>query len=224
MHNNIMAAGSRDRPPMLATGRYAQWRSRFYDSMNKTKLVMLTNKNVDTTPKVTRMIIRLDIGIRGQIKFVGGRESVCVQSATVWIQCFNCKEFGHYAKEWQKAKNGLETPRSQGKDVASVIQAEKVFNFKQSNLTAYRTRMRKLMNQELEAHYIHGKDSRGPNADSCTDAEPLEQYTGTTILIKMCLPMMLQLYEQSNLLSNTCVVETGDSNVIPDSPNMCDNE
>nr|GEX24756.1 retrovirus-related Pol polyprotein from transposon TNT 1-94 [Tanacetum cinerariifolium] len=29
MHNNIMTAGSRDRPPMLATGRYPQWRSRF---------------------------------------------------------------------------------------------------------------------------------------------------------------------------------------------------
>ncbi|GJR95814.1 retrovirus-related pol polyprotein from transposon TNT 1-94 [Tanacetum coccineum] len=29
MHNNIMAAGSRDRPPMLAKGRYAQWQSRF---------------------------------------------------------------------------------------------------------------------------------------------------------------------------------------------------
>nr|GEY44129.1 hypothetical protein [Tanacetum cinerariifolium] len=29
MHNNIMVAGSRDRPPMLATGRYPQWRSRF---------------------------------------------------------------------------------------------------------------------------------------------------------------------------------------------------
>ncbi|GKC15413.1 hypothetical protein Tco_1012195 [Tanacetum coccineum] len=27
MHNNIMAAGSRDRPPMLAPGRYAQWKS-----------------------------------------------------------------------------------------------------------------------------------------------------------------------------------------------------
>ncbi|GJS28940.1 hypothetical protein Tco_0489560 [Tanacetum coccineum] len=26
MHNNIMAAGLRDRPPMLTTGRYAQWR------------------------------------------------------------------------------------------------------------------------------------------------------------------------------------------------------
>ncbi|GKD51174.1 hypothetical protein Tco_1280150 [Tanacetum coccineum] len=29
MHNNIMAVGSKERPPILATGRYAQWRSRF---------------------------------------------------------------------------------------------------------------------------------------------------------------------------------------------------
>nr|GFB36204.1 hypothetical protein [Tanacetum cinerariifolium] len=29
MHNNIMAAGLKDRPSMLATGRYTQWRSRF---------------------------------------------------------------------------------------------------------------------------------------------------------------------------------------------------
>ncbi|GJS53158.1 hypothetical protein Tco_0626520 [Tanacetum coccineum] len=29
MHNNIMAAGSKDQPPMLATGRYAQWQSWF---------------------------------------------------------------------------------------------------------------------------------------------------------------------------------------------------
>ncbi|GJW61451.1 hypothetical protein Tco_0110786 [Tanacetum coccineum] len=29
MHNNVMAAGSRDHPPMLAPGRYSQWQSRF---------------------------------------------------------------------------------------------------------------------------------------------------------------------------------------------------
>ncbi|GKE85645.1 hypothetical protein Tco_1559387 [Tanacetum coccineum] len=29
MHNNIMAAGSRDHPLMLAPGRYAYWQSRF---------------------------------------------------------------------------------------------------------------------------------------------------------------------------------------------------
>ncbi|GJW51781.1 hypothetical protein Tco_0093132 [Tanacetum coccineum] len=34
MHNNIMAAGLRDRPPMLATRRYAQWQSRFLRYIN----------------------------------------------------------------------------------------------------------------------------------------------------------------------------------------------
>ncbi|GKE57049.1 hypothetical protein Tco_1496234, partial [Tanacetum coccineum] len=29
MHNNIMAASSKDRPPMLGQGRYSQWISRF---------------------------------------------------------------------------------------------------------------------------------------------------------------------------------------------------
>ncbi|GJW17982.1 hypothetical protein Tco_0025418 [Tanacetum coccineum] len=36
MHNNIMAAESKDRPPMLATGRYAQWRSRIGDEIYST--------------------------------------------------------------------------------------------------------------------------------------------------------------------------------------------
>nr|GEZ78422.1 hypothetical protein [Tanacetum cinerariifolium] len=34
MHNNIMAASSRDRPPMLAPGRYPQWRLRFLRYVN----------------------------------------------------------------------------------------------------------------------------------------------------------------------------------------------
>nr|GEW53284.1 ribonuclease H-like domain-containing protein [Tanacetum cinerariifolium] len=34
MHNNFMAAGSRDRPPMLTTRRYAQWQSRFLRFIN----------------------------------------------------------------------------------------------------------------------------------------------------------------------------------------------
>ncbi|GJX56999.1 hypothetical protein Tco_0286896 [Tanacetum coccineum] len=31
-------------------------------------------------------------------------------------------------------------------------------------------------------------------------------------------------FDQSESISTTCVVETGDSNVIPDSPDMCDND
>nr|GEW10867.1 ubiquitin-conjugating enzyme E2 7 [Tanacetum cinerariifolium] len=34
MHNNIMAVGSRDHPPMLAPGRYPQWRLRFLRYVN----------------------------------------------------------------------------------------------------------------------------------------------------------------------------------------------
>nr|GEU74166.1 Gag-Pol polyprotein [Tanacetum cinerariifolium] len=34
MHNNILAAGSRDRPPMLAPGRYPQWHLRFLRYVN----------------------------------------------------------------------------------------------------------------------------------------------------------------------------------------------
>ncbi|GJW26265.1 hypothetical protein Tco_0040076 [Tanacetum coccineum] len=34
MHNNIMAAGSKERPPMLGPGRYSQWRSRFHDDID----------------------------------------------------------------------------------------------------------------------------------------------------------------------------------------------
>ncbi|GJR55355.1 retrovirus-related pol polyprotein from transposon TNT 1-94 [Tanacetum coccineum] len=34
----------------------------------------------------------------------------------------------------------------------------------------------------------------------------------------------IQHFEQSESISNTCAVETGDSNVIPDSPDMCDND
>ncbi|GJT86670.1 hypothetical protein Tco_1068387 [Tanacetum coccineum] len=61
MHNNIMAAGSRDRPPMLATGRYAQWRSRFLryidtrpngDALRKCILIGPYTPTIVTTPAV----------------------------------------------------------------------------------------------------------------------------------------------------------------------------
>ncbi|GJV95372.1 hypothetical protein Tco_1546949 [Tanacetum coccineum] len=35
---------------------------------------------------------------------------------------------------------------------------------------------------------------------------------------------MEKIQEQSKSITNTCAVETGDSNVIPDSPDMCDND
>ncbi|GJR56955.1 hypothetical protein Tco_1499117 [Tanacetum coccineum] len=76
---------------------------------------------------------------------------------------------------------------------------------------------------ELEAHYSYmAKIQEVPNADSGTDAEPLEhvQYdTDDNVFAND-----IQHFEQSESISNTCAVETGDSNVILDSPDMCDND
>nr|GEU56163.1 integrase, catalytic region, zinc finger, CCHC-type, peptidase aspartic, catalytic [Tanacetum cinerariifolium] len=77
--------------------------------------------------------------------------------------------------------------------------------------------------QELEAHYKYiAKIQEVPTAETCTDSEPLEQVqkdAGYNVLANG-----LQHYEQSESVSNTCLVETNDSNVIPDSPDMCEDD
>nr|GEY85027.1 Gag-Pol polyprotein [Tanacetum cinerariifolium] len=59
-----------------------------------------------------------------------------------------------------------------------------------------------------------------PTADSGTNSEPLEQVQndiGYNVSAND-----LQYSEQYETISNTCIVETDDSNVIPNSPNMCE--
>nr|GEU44149.1 retrovirus-related Pol polyprotein from transposon TNT 1-94 [Tanacetum cinerariifolium] len=77
--------------------------------------------------------------------------------------------------------------------------------------------------QELEAHYSYMKKIQEvPTSNSSTDSEPLEQvqydngYNG--------FANEIQHYEKSKFISNTCLVEMGDRNVIPDSPDICDND
>ncbi|GJX02196.1 hypothetical protein Tco_0186109 [Tanacetum coccineum] len=77
--------------------------------------------------------------------------------------------------------------------------------------------------QELEAHYSYmAKIQEVPNADSGTDAEPLEQVQYDTD--DNVFANDIQHFDQSESISNTCAVETDDSNVTPDSPDMCDND
>nr|GEV46533.1 retrovirus-related Pol polyprotein from transposon TNT 1-94 [Tanacetum cinerariifolium] len=77
--------------------------------------------------------------------------------------------------------------------------------------------------QELKAHYsCMAKIQEVPTADSGTDSEPLEQVqneTGYNVFAND-----LQHSEQSETVSNTCLVETNNSNVIPNSPNMCNDD
>ncbi|GJZ81819.1 hypothetical protein Tco_0646813 [Tanacetum coccineum] len=77
--------------------------------------------------------------------------------------------------------------------------------------------------QELEAHYSYmAKIQEVPNADLGTDSEPLEQVQYNTD--DNVFANDIQHFDQSESISNTCAVEKGDSNVTPDSPDMCDND
>nr|GEV59887.1 Gag-Pol polyprotein [Tanacetum cinerariifolium] len=77
--------------------------------------------------------------------------------------------------------------------------------------------------QKLEAHYNYmAKIQEVPTADSGVDSEPLKQVQndiGYNVFANE-----LQHSEQSESINNTCVVETDDSTVIHDSPDMCDND
>nr|GEV19172.1 integrase, catalytic region, zinc finger, CCHC-type, peptidase aspartic, catalytic [Tanacetum cinerariifolium] len=140
------------------------------------------NKNVDTTPRYKNDNQSGQFGNQRTVNVVGPRENVrspVVQQSG--IQCFNYKEFGHFAKECKKPK------------------------------------------RELEAHYSYmAKIQEVPTADSGTDSKPVEQVQndgGYNVFAND-----LQHSEQSEYISNTCLVEMDDSNVIPDSPDMCNDD
>nr|GEU66703.1 hypothetical protein [Tanacetum cinerariifolium] len=117
-------------------------------------------------------------------------------SAQIGIQYFNCKEFGHFSKECRKPKRVKD----------STYHKEKML----------------LCKQDEQAHCSYmAKIQEVPIADSGIDSKPLEQVqydVGYNVHADE-----IQQSEQSKSIRNTCVVETNDSNVIPDSPDMWDN-
>nr|GEV11242.1 hypothetical protein [Tanacetum cinerariifolium] len=97
MHNNIMAVGSRDHPPMLATGRYAQWQSRFLryidtrpngDALRKCILegpythstaiipVVPTTKNSPAVPERTTVETTLNMSCENKAHFESEKEAI----------------------------------------------------------------------------------------------------------------------------------------------------
>ncbi|GKA34082.1 retrovirus-related pol polyprotein from transposon TNT 1-94 [Tanacetum coccineum] len=118
---------------------------------------------MDTTPRYKNDNQTGQFGNQRAVNVAGARETIggqVVQQSG--IQCFNCKEFGHYAKECIKPKRVKD----------STYHKEKTLMCKQAEKVTWQRSRRFLMQNQH-------------------DAEPLE---------------------------------TGDSNVIPDSPDMCDND
>ncbi|GJR05315.1 retrovirus-related pol polyprotein from transposon TNT 1-94 [Tanacetum coccineum] len=156
--------------------------------------------------------------VAGAREMVGGQ--VVQQSG---IQCFNYKEFGHFAKECRKPKRVKDSTYHKEKMLLLCKQAKKGGQLQADQSDWLADTDEEIDEQELEAHYSYmAKIQEVHNADSGTDSEPLEQVqydTGYNVFANK-----IQHFEQSKSISNTCVMEMVDSNVIPDSPNMCDND
>nr|GFC58191.1 hypothetical protein [Tanacetum cinerariifolium] len=88
------------------------------------------NKNVDMTPRYKNDDHSGQFRNQRTVNVAGAREKVgspIVQQSG--IQCFNCKEYGHFAKECRKSKRVKDFAYHKEKMLLS-----KVFHFKQSSM------------------------------------------------------------------------------------------
>nr|GEX91468.1 hypothetical protein [Tanacetum cinerariifolium] len=181
------------------------------------------NKNVDTTPRYKNDNQSGQFRNQRTMNVAGARENVgspvVKQSG---IQCVNYKEFGHFAKECTKPERVKDSAYHKEK-MLLCKQAEKGVPLQAEKYDWLANTDEEIEDQELEAHYSYmAKIQEVPIADSGTDSEPLEHVqnnTGYNVFANE-----LQHYEQSKSISNTCLVEKDDSNVIPNSQDMCDHD
>ncbi|GJT38139.1 retrovirus-related pol polyprotein from transposon TNT 1-94 [Tanacetum coccineum] len=183
------------------------------DMQKNLALIAKTNKKIYKPTTTTSKLLntkKKECGYYAKRETVGGQ--VVQQSG---IQCFNCKEFGHFAKECRKPKRVKDSTYHKEK-MLLCKQAEKGVQLQAEQSDWLADTDEEIDEQELEAHYSYmAKIQEVPNADSGTDSEPLEQVQYDTD--DNVSANDIQHFEQSESISNTCAVETGDSNVIPTS-------
>nr|GEV97428.1 retrovirus-related Pol polyprotein from transposon TNT 1-94 [Tanacetum cinerariifolium] len=132
------------------------------------------------------------------------------------------REFGHFAKECRKSKRVNDFAYHKEK-MLLCKQAEQGVPLQAEQYDWLADTNEEVDEQELEAHYSYmAKIQEVPIADSGTDFEPVEQVqndAGYNVFANE-----IQHSEQSEFVSNICLVETDDSNVILDSPDMCEDD
>nr|GEW61746.1 ribonuclease H-like domain-containing protein [Tanacetum cinerariifolium] len=258
-----MAAGSRDRPSMLAIGRHLQWRSRFLryiytrpngEALRKcilsgpykpTTILVQAVAATDDSPAIPEHTTTVDACQTAQemweaIERLQQGESLNIQDVKTNL-FWEFSKFTSHDRETMESyytrfyklmnemiRNNLTVATMQVKD----------FTYHKENMLLYKQAKQgiplqadkydwledtdqEINGQELEAHYSYmEKIEEVPTADTGTDSALVEQVqnnAGYNVFAND-----LQHSEQSESISNTCLVETDDSNVIPNSPNTCE--
>nr|GEZ22526.1 hypothetical protein [Tanacetum cinerariifolium] len=133
------------------------------------------NKNVDMTPRYKNDNQPQQFGNQRTVNVDGARENVgspVVQQSG--IQCFNCMEFGYFAKEYKKPKRVKDSAYHKEK-MLLCKQAKQGVPLQAEKYDWLADTKEEIDEQELEAHYSYmAKIQEVPTADSGIDSEPLE--------------------------------------------------
>nr|GEV22891.1 hypothetical protein [Tanacetum cinerariifolium] len=298
LHNAIMEAGGKDRPPMLAPGNYVQWKSRIkrcIDTKLNHELIHYCLKNlpykytwadkvvlvfegidndiystVDACPNTCEMwkaikrkctsrdgeslesyysrfykmmnelvrnqcdvtnhqvnvqfLLQLQPEWQRIVNVVGARENVgtpVVQKSG--IQCYNCKEYGHVARECQKPKRANDATYHK-KKMLLCKQEEAGFQLNAEQADWKDDTDDESEDHELEAHYMYmarlqevtpdPADNSGP----IFDPEPLQQVSNNDNYNVFAIES--EHPEQSKSTHDTYPIEQDEHNVIIDSLDM----
>ncbi|GJT82734.1 retrovirus-related pol polyprotein from transposon TNT 1-94 [Tanacetum coccineum] len=181
------------------------------------------NKNVDTTPRYKNDNQTGQFRNQRTVTVAGAKETVGSQVVQqTKIQCFNCKEFGHFTKECRKPKWVKDSTYHKEK-MLLCKQAEKGVPLQAEQADWLEDTDEEIDEHELEAHYnFMAKIQEVPTADSGTDTEPWEQVQYDPKY--NVFANVRQHSAQPESTSNTCLVEKDDSNVTLDSPDMYNND
>ncbi|GJU00111.1 retrovirus-related pol polyprotein from transposon TNT 1-94 [Tanacetum coccineum] len=181
------------------------------------------NKTEDTTPRYNNDNQSRQFGNQRTMTVAGARETVGSQVVQqTGIQCFNCKGYGHYAKECRKPKRVKDYAYHKEK-MMMCKQAEQGVPLQAEQADWLEDTDEEIDEQELEAHYSYmAKIQEVSPEESSSTGQPLEQ---------------VQNHDESNVFANerrhseqpesindTYVLEKDDSNVTPDSSNICNND
>nr|GEY72779.1 hypothetical protein [Tanacetum cinerariifolium] len=203
---------------MLATGRYPQWRSRFLryidtrpngEALRKcilgspykptTVLVQAVEATDDSLaiPKHTKIETLMNMSPENKAYFLAEKEAIHLILTGIGDEIYSAVDACQIAQEiWEAIERLLQGESLNIQDVKTNLFWEfgKFTPHDGETMESYYTRFYKLMNERIR-----------------------NNLTVTTMQVNVQFLQQLQ----PEWSSNTCLVETDDSNVIPDSPNTC---